>query len=114
MKIPANAAFLAAVLLLAACGGGDDQSDCEVWGEEVCALACDCASGDECAFIAGTVTLTFEDPADCAGFFSTQLACHDGGDPDFDYAACTAMLDEAMCVDTADDVGAVQLPACAQ
>ena len=112
MKIP-NVGLLALALLLTACGG-DDASDCEVWGEEVCALACDCAAGDACVFLAGAVSLTFEDPADCAGFFSAQLACHDGGDPDFDYAACTDMLDEAMCVETDDDdVGAVQLPACA-
>ena len=110
MKILRKAAILAA-LLGAACGG-DDDSDCEVWGDEVCALACDCAEGDACAFMAGAVALTFEDPADCAGFFSTQLACHDGGDPDFDYAACTEMLDQAMCIET-EEGGAVQLPSCA-
>lgn len=108
-----KAAILAAAVLLATACGGDDASECEVYGEAVCDLACDCAAGDDCAFIAGAVTLTFESPADCAGFFSTQLACHDGGDPDFDYAGCTDMLDEAMCVETEDDVGAVQLPPCA-
>jgi hypothetical protein len=104
---------MAALLLLVACSS-DDSSDCEVWGEEVCALACDCASGDACVFLAGAVSLTFDTPSDCAGFFSAQLACHDGGDPDFDYAACTDRLaTEAMCVATDDDVGAVQLPPCA-
>ncbi|HUS64106.1 MAG TPA: hypothetical protein VMZ28_06165 [Kofleriaceae bacterium] len=113
MKIRYRTGLLATVFLLAACGG-DDSNDCEVWGEEVCALGCDCAAGDACAFIAGAVTLTFENESDCAGFFSGQLACHDGGDPDFDYAGCTDMLDQAMCVDTDDDVGAVQLPPCAE
>ena len=111
MKIPCKAAILAALLLATACGG-DDDSACETYGDEVCALACDCTEGDECAFIAGAVTLTFEDAADCAGFYSSQLACQGGGDPDFDYAGCTDMLDQAMCVET-EDGGAVQLPACA-
>lgn len=107
-----NAALLAAALLLGACGG-DDPNDCEVWGEEVCALACDCADGDACVFYAGAVSLTFEDRVDCDAFFGDAFACRDGGDPEFDYAGCTEMLDQAMCIETDDGVGAVQLPPCA-
>ena len=106
-------ALLVAVLLAGGCGG-DESNDCEVWGEEVCALACDCAAGDACVFQAGVATLTFDDPDDCAGFFSSQFACQDGGDPEFDHAGCTEMLDQAMCVETEDGVGAVMLPPCAE
>lgn len=110
MKMPCKTACLAATLLLVACDG-DDASECEAFGEEVCALACDCTEGDECAVIAGAVTLTFEDPSDCAGFYGPQVACQDGGDPDFDYAGCTELLDQAMCVDT-EDGAAIELPDC--
>ena len=81
--------------------GGDDDGECETVNQRVCDLACDCAEGDACRIQLGAVTLTHENPGDCAGFW-VNLACGQDEADEVDYPACSAALDSAACVETDD------------
>jgi hypothetical protein len=100
--------FLAAALATATTGC---KSDCAAFGSKLCSMACDCTAGDECAFTDsnGFLTISFDDKASCR-FFYVNFGCPRGGDVDPDFDGCSAALDDAVCVDTDDGAGALEIP----
>lgn len=96
------------LVALAAAGCGDDP--CEKAGKTICAKACDCRAGDECAVRSGgSLTLSFDTPDDCKGWFVT-LGCYGGGSEEIDYDQCNTDLGGAMCSTNGQGEGAVDLP----
>lgn len=82
---------------------------CQQIGEEICAKACSCREGAECAMSQGGLTLTFDDEADCRGFFVT-LGCSMGDMAAYnDAAACLPLVQAATCIGTGAE-GAVAFP----
>ena len=91
--------LVALAFLAAACG----SDPCEDFGNLVCERACDCADGDECRFATGggTATVTFDSESDCKGFYRL-LVCGDDQDPVVDVEACSAAVEVASCIATAE------------
>lgn len=103
----------AALVMLAAGCGDDDGDACHAAFQKLCDRACECTDGPACALTdaTGSGTLTFDSPSDCEGLY-LGLGCGGSGSTTIDFAACSAALDSAMCIDTSSGRGLVNPEAC--
>src|SRR5687768_609201 len=106
-----NTCLLIIAAIAFGCGGGDDDggTSCEDVNQRICDLACDCTDGDECKIQSGGATITHDSASDCTGFWVT-FGCMQEESDQVDYVACSAALDTAECVDTAEGM-ALEFPA---
>ena len=105
--------LLVASVSLAACGdsgGGSSGSLCAQIGAALCAKACSCRDGSECAISeGGGAAITFPSEADCTGLYVT-FGCSMGDMAAYnDAAACLPLVQAATCIGTGTE-GAVESP----
>ena len=91
-------------------GGGGAGSLCAQIGNAICAKACSCRDGAECAVSEGEgLTGEFPSEGDCRGFLVT-LGCSMGDAKAYnDAAACLPLAQAAVCTGTGAE-GAVVFP----
>lgn len=83
---------------VSSCGGGDGGgSVCKQIGAAVCAKACSCREGAECAIGEAGGEVTFPSENDCRGWYVT-LGCSMGDAMAYnDAAACLPLVQAATC-----------------
>ena len=105
--------LVVASLSLASCGdsGGSSGGLCAQIGAALCAKACSCREGSECAISdGGGAALSFPSEADCTGWYVT-VGCSMGDAAAYnDAAACLPLVQAAACTGTGVD-GAIAFPA---
>ena len=91
-------------------GGGGGGSLCAQIGNAICAKACSCREGPECAISeGGGLGGDFPSERDCLGFLVT-LGCSEGDAKAYnDAAACLPLAQAATCTGTGAE-GAVTFP----
>jgi hypothetical protein len=90
-------------------GGSGPGGLCQQIGTALCAKACSCREGAECAMSQEGLTLSFDSESDCLGFFVT-LGCSMGDAAAYnDAAACLPLAQAAPCAGTGTQ-GAVAIP----
>ena len=104
--------LVVASLSMATCGdsGGSSGGTCAQIGAMLCAKACSCREGAECAISdGGGGAITFPSEADCTGLYVT-FGCSMGDMAAYnDATACLPLVQAAACTGTGAD-GAVEFP----
>ena len=104
--------LVVASLALATCGdsGGSSGSKCAQIGAALCAKACSCREGAECAISeGGGAAITFPSEADCTGLYVT-FGCSMGDMAAYnDATACLPLVQAAACSGAGTE-GAVDFP----
>jgi len=105
--------FLVLSVAFVNCGGGGGSSPqglCAQIGSAICAKACSCRDGAECAISEGGLTAEFPSESDCRGWYVT-LGCSMGDMAAYNNAAaCLPLVQAATCTGSGAE-GAASFPA---